>query len=434
MKILNYQSDKNKIEALIKNRDFEIKEEIRRKVKNIISKVENKGNKAVSNFTAKFDEVELENFKVQEKEIEEAIELVEVEFLDSLNKAVANIKEFHEKQKKKSWFDNKNGKMTGQLINPIKRVGCYVPGGGAAYPSSTLMTVIPAKVAGVEEIVVATPPGKDGKINPYTLATLNELGVKEIYKIGGAQAIAALAYGTESIEKVRKIVGPGNIFVTIAKKEVFGKVDIDMLAGPSEVMILADEDANPAYLAADLLSQAEHDPRAITVLASPSLQLIKRVQKELDNQLKDLSREKIASQSLKENGVLVEVENIEKGLDLVNNYGPEHFELAVENPLSYLGQIKNAGAIFLGKYSPEPLGDYYAGPNHVLPTGGTAKFSSPLTTDDFIKKSSLIYYNQEELEKSADDIIRLAKKEGLDAHAKSIEIRKRGGQSEGGTE
>ncbi|MGM0436742.1 MAG: histidinol dehydrogenase [Bacillota bacterium] len=431
MKTLNYQSDKNKIEEIMGNREFNIEKKLRKKVKNILLDVKNKGEKAVLDFTAKFDDVELKCIKVKEKEIEDAFKVVEEGFLESLNKAATNIKEFHEKQKRKSWFDNKKGKMTGQLINPIKRVGCYVPGGGAAYPSSALMTVIPAKVAGVEEIVVTTPPGKDGKINPYTLVTLKKLGIEEIYKIGGAQAIAALAYGTESIEKVMKIVGPGNIFVTIAKKEVYGKVDIDMLAGPSEVMILADSKANPSYLAADLLSQAEHDPRAISILASPSIKLIKEVKKELDKQLSELSREKIARQSLKENGLLVEVKNLEKGLELVNDYGPEHFELAVEDPLSYLGQIENAGAIFLGEYSPEPLGDYYAGPNHVLPTGGTAKFSSPLTTDDFIKKSSLIYYSQNELEKSADDIIRLAKNEGLDAHAKSIEIRKRGDQNEG---
>ena len=431
MKTLNYQSDENKIDELLKNREFEIEEDLRKKVRNILEDVKNNGDKSVFDFTKKFDEVQLENLKVKENEIKEAYKKVENEFLDSLKKAAKNIRDFHEKQKEESWFDNKNGKMTGQLINPINRVGCYVPGGGAAYPSSALMTVIPAKAAGVKEIVVTTPPGKDGKINPYTLVTLNELEVSEIYKIGGAQAIAALAYGTESIEKVMKIVGPGNIFVTIAKKEVYGKVDIDMLAGPSEVMILADSKANPSYLAADLLSQAEHDPRAISILASPSIKLIKEVKKELDKQLSELSREKIARKSIEKNGIFIEVENITKGLEFVNDYGPEHFELAVEEPMTYLGQIKNAGAIFLGEYSPEPLGDYYAGPNHVLPTGGTAKFSSPLTTDDFIKKSSLIYYNQNELEKSADDIIRLAKNEGLDAHAKSIEIRKRGDQNEG---
>ena len=431
MKILNYQSDKNKIDDLLENREFEIEEDLRKKVRNILADVKNKGDKAVFDFTEKFDEVKLEDLKVKENEIKEAYKIVEDDFLSSLKKAAKNIKEFHEKQKEESWFDNQNGKMTGQLINPINRVGCYVPGGGAAYPSSALMTVIPAKVAGVKEIVVTTPPGKDGRINPYTLVTLDELEVSEIYKIGGAQAIAALAYGTESIKNVMKIVGPGNIFVTIAKKEVYGKVDIDMLAGPSEVMILADKNANPAYIAADLLSQAEHDPRAISVLACPSSKLIKNVKKELDKQLVKLSREKIARKSIEENGIFIEVENINKGLELVNDYGPEHFELAVEDPMSYLGQIENAGAVFLGKYSPEPLGDYFAGPNHVLPTGGTAKFSSPLTTDAFIKKSSIIYYDQAQLEKCSQDIINLARKEGLDAHANSIEIRKRGGQDEG---
>mgnify|MGYP006273717673 CR=1 FL=1 len=431
MKILNYQSDKNKIDDLLENREFEIEEDLRKKVRNILADVKNKGDKAVFDFTEKFDEVKLEDLKVKENEIKEAYKIVEDDFLSSLKKAAKNIKEFHEKQKEESWFDNQNGKMTGQLINPINRVGCYVPGGGAAYPSSALMTVIPAKVAGVKEIVVTTPPGKDGRINPYTLVTLDELEVSEIYKIGGAQAIAALAYGTESIKNVMKIVGPGNIFVTIAKKEVYGKVDIDMLAGPSEVMILADKNANPAYIAADLLSQAEHDPRAISVLACPSSKLIKNVKKELDKQLVKLSREKIARKSIEENGIFIEVENINKGLELVNDYGPEHFELAVEDPMSYLGQIENAGAVFLGEYSPEPLGDYFAGPNHVLPTGGTAKFSSPLTTDAFIKKSSIIYYDQAQLEKCSQDIINLARKEGLDAHANSIEIRKRGGQDEG---
>lgn len=431
MKILNYQSDKNKIDDLLENREFEIEEDLRKKVRNILADVKNKGDKAVFDFTEKFDEVKLEDLKVKENEIKEAYKIVEDDFLSSLKKAAKNIKEFHEKQKEESWFDNQNGKMTGQLINPINRVGCYVPGGGAAYPSSALMTVIPAKVAGVKEIVVTTPPGKDGRINPYTLVTLDELEVSEIYKIGGAQAIAALAYGTESIKNVMKIVGPGNIFVTIAKKEVYGKVDIDMLAGPSEVMILADKNANSAYIAADLLSQAEHDPRAISVLACPSSKLIKNVKKELDKQLVKLSREKIARKSIEENGIFIEVENINKGLELVNDYGPEHFELAVEDPMSYLGQIENAGAVFLGEYSPEPLGDYFAGPNHVLPTGGTAKFSSPLTTDAFIKKSSIIYYDQAQLEKCSQDIINLARKEGLDAHANSIEIRKRGGQDEG---
>ena len=426
MRILNYQSDKKQLEKIIKNRDFEIEEKLRSKVKKILLNIKNKGDEAVFDFTAKFDQVELDSLKVSKKEINSAIELVEKDFLDSLKRSAKNIRDFHEKQKEESWLDTEKGKMTGQLINPIKRVGCYVPGGGAAYPSSALMTVIPAQAAGVEEIVVTTPPDNNGRVNPYTLAALNQLGVSEIYKVGGAQAIASLAYGTESIKKVQKVVGPGNIFVTIAKKELYGYVDIDMLAGPSEIMILADENADADYLAADLLSQAEHDPRAISILVSPSLKLIEKVKKEIEKQLKALSRKEVAGQSLKDNGFLIEVKNIEAGLELVNDYGPEHFELAVEDPLSYLGQIQNAGAVFLGEYSPEPLGDYFAGPNHVLPTGGTAKYASPLTTNDFFKKTSIIYYSQQALKSCAQDIIQIANKEGLDAHAKAVEIRKRG--------
>ncbi|MGM0410309.1 MAG: histidinol dehydrogenase [Bacillota bacterium] len=431
MKTLNYQFNKEEIAKILANRNFVIDDELKNKVNNILSEVEKKGDKALLEFTSRYDKVDLSEIKIKEKELNQAYNLVEDKFLNSLNKAIKNIKSFHEKEKEKSWFDNEDGKMTGQVINPLKRVGCYVPGGGAAYPSSALMTVIPAKVAGVEEIVVTTPPDKSGNINPYTLAALKKLGVNEIYKLGGAQAIAALAYGTESIKRVLKIVGPGNIFVTIAKKEVYGKVDIDMLAGPSEVMILADENANSKYIAADLLSQAEHDPRAIPVLATPSSKLIEDVKLELEKQLATLNREKIARKSLKENGLIIKVKNIEKGIKLVNKYAPEHFELITKDPLSYLGKIKNAGAIFLGENSAEALGDYFAGPNHVLPTGGTAHYASPLTTADFSKKSSIIYYNKKEIEKNADYIAKLARVEGLQGHARSIELRKRGDKDEG---
>ncbi len=431
MKTMNYQSDKDEINMILENRNFEIDDELQKTVKKIVDEVKENGDKALLEFTSRFDKVDLKEFKVKEKELNQAYNLVEDKFFNSLNKAIKNIKSFHEKQKEESWFDSDDGKMTGQVINPIKRVGCYVPGGGAAYPSSALMTVIPAKVAGVEEIVVTTPPDKSGNINPYTLAALKKLGINEIYKLGGAQAIAALAYGTESIKRVLKIVGPGNIFVTIAKKEVYGKVDIDMLAGPSEVMILADENANSEYIAADLLSQAEHDPRAIPVLAATSSKLIENVSLELEKQLATLNREEIARKSLNQNGLIIKVDDIETGIELVNRYAPEHFELVTKDPLSYLGKIKNAGAIFLGENSAEALGDYFAGPNHVLPTGGTAHYASPLTTADFTKKSSIIYYNKKEIEKNADYIAKLARVEGLQGHARSIELRKRGDKDDG---
>lgn len=426
MKNLNYQSDRKKIRELIGNRRFNIEEELKLKVKNILCTIREKGEVALYKYTKKFDQVELDNIKVTLREINNAVKEVDKEFFVSLDKAIINIKKFHEKQKQESWINNKQGKITGQLVNPLSRVGCYVPGGGAAYPSSALMTVIPALVAGVNEIVVTTPPDKLGKINPYTLATLEKLGIDEIYKIGGAQAVAALAYGTRNIDPVLKIVGPGNIYVTVAKKEVYGMVDIDMLAGPSEVMILADETADPGNLAADLLSQAEHDPRAIPLISSPSSNLLEKVNEELGIQLSDLDRKNIAQKSLDKNGYMIEVSSIEEGIELTNYYAPEHFELVVENPFSYLGQIKNAGAIFLGDYSPEPLGDYLAGPNHVLPTGGTARYASPLTTDDFIKKSSLIYYDKKSLNENIEDISRMARLEGLTAHARAVEKRKRG--------
>ncbi|MFW6238134.1 MAG: histidinol dehydrogenase, partial [Halanaerobiales bacterium] len=303
------------------------------------------------------------------------------------------------------------------------RVGVYIPGGRAPYPSSVLMTVLPAVVAGVDEIVGTTPPGEDGKVNPHILVAAAEAGVDELYKAGGAQAIAAMAWGTETINPVDKIVGPGNIYVTLAKKIVYGQVDIDMLAGPSEIMILCDGKADPTYIAADMLSQAEHDPMAASILVCSSGELITKVEREMESQLQELPREEIARQSLAEQGLIIEVETLENGLELVNRFAPEHFELMVKEPMSYLGQVKNAGAVFLGEYSPEPLGDYLAGPNHVLPTGGTARYASPLNTDDFIKKSSLIYYGKQGLKDEVEDIGRFARLEEFDAHARAAEIR-----------
>ncbi|MFW6006770.1 MAG: histidinol dehydrogenase [Bacillota bacterium] len=423
MKILKYPD--SEVDKFLKDRTFKVEEEVNKTVKEIVNQVETRGDEALREYTEKFDEVYLENIAVEEKEIEEAINQVGNNFLKALKKAIDNIKNFHQKQLRENWFSSDNKKMTGQLYNPVPRIGAYVPGGRAAYPSSVLMTVIPALVAGVEEIAVVSPPDKKGKVNPYTLAALKETGITEIYKVGGAQAIAALAAGTESIKPVDKIVGPGNIYVTVAKKQVFGQVDIDMLAGPSEVMILADETARPDFIAADLLSQAEHDPQAIPVLVTTSPKLSNEVKVEIKTQLENLSRIKreIAEKSLEDNGKIIIVKNLETGMDIVNRFAPEHFELIIKEPFAYLDQIKNAGAVFIGEYSSEPLGDYMAGPNHVLPTGGTARFSSPLNTDDFIKKTSIIYYQKEGLQEVEEDIRKIAELESLEAHANAVKIR-----------
>jgi len=421
---MNYQEYSSEIEQqLAQRRDFFIEQEIETSVKEIINRVKNNGNSALSEYTARFDNVQLDKFRVENKEVEAAYNKVEDAFLKSLNKAVENVKAFHEKQLTNSWFDSSGGQIVGQKICPLKRVGAYVPGGTAPYPSSLVMTAVPALAAGVKEIAVTTPPGEEGRINPYILAAAREIGIEEIYKIGGAQAVAALAFGTETIKQVDKIVGPGNIYVTTAKKMVYGTVDIDMLAGPSELFILADESGRADYLAADLLSQAEHDPRSISGLITTSVKLAREVKKEVEDQLQDLPRKEIAASAWEEYGLIITTEDLEQGINLINEYAPEHFELVVKNPFSKLGKIKNAGAIFIGENSSEPLGDYLAGPNHVLPTGGTARFSSPLNTADFLKKSSIIYYGENEVKKEGEKASYLARLEGLEAHARAVEKR-----------
>ena len=426
MEVLNYQSDKNRIENYINSRGFEVETDIIAGVAEIVKDVKNSGDNAIFSYTRKFDGADMDKLTVDQPEIDKAYDSIEQRFIDSLKQAEDNIRNFHEKQVSQSWFDNRENSMLGQLVNPLERIGAYVPGGKAGYPSSVLMSVIPAQTAGVDDITVVTPPGEDGKINPYTLVAADLIGVDNLYKVGGAQAVAGLAYGTETITSVDKIVGPGNIYVTLAKKQVYGLVDIDMLAGPSEVLILADESANPAYIAADLLSQAEHDSRAIPILITTSDKIINEVKKELQEQLQEVSSKEVverAEKSIERNGMIIKVESISKGLYLTNQIAPEHFELLVENPLSYLGDIQNAGAIFLGEYTPEPVGDYIAGPNHILPTGGTARYASPLTVDDFIKKSSILYYKKEKLNSLKDDITTMAELEGLPCHAKSIKKR-----------
>ncbi len=422
MNLLKYPADKYKVEQLVAKNTFNFQDDRSKIVEEIINDVRENGDQAVKKYTAKFDRAELASLRVSVEEIEEAYKLVDDKYIASLRKSIENVSEFHRKQLRQNWFDYNKG-MTGQLINPLGRIGAYVPGGRAAYPSSVVMTVIPARVAGVEEIVVVSPPDKEGKANPYTLVAANETGVGEIYKVGGAQAIAALALGTDTIKPVDKIVGPGNIYVTLAKKSVYGIVDIDMLAGPSEVLVLADERANPEFIAADLLSQSEHDPLAVSTLITTDENLAEKVIDAAIEQLNFLSRKNIAEKAIADNGTVILVEDLETGIELVNLIAPEHFELLVSEPFKYLGQIKNAGAIFIGDYSSEPLGDYMAGPNHVLPTSGTARFASPLNTDDFLKKSSIIYYQKAELAEVKDDVIRLAELEGLDAHARAIKVR-----------
>lgn len=422
MQKLKYPADKDKIKKILEKNSFDFQDNRSKSVEEIVNNVRENGDKAVLDYTARFDGAELESLKVSQDEIEEAYKLVDDNYIASLQKSIKNVSDFHRRQLRNNWFDYNNG-MTGQLINPLARIGAYVPGGRAAYPSSVVMTVIPAKVAGVEEIVVVSPPDKEGKANPHTLVAASEAGVDEIYKIGGAQAVAALAFGTETINPVDKIVGPGNIYVTLAKKMVYGVVDIDMLAGPSEVLILADQSANPEFAAADLLSQAEHDPLAVSTLVTTDEKLADKTIEAVEEQLQELSRKEIAETAIEDNCTIILVEDLETGLELVNLFAPEHFELIVEEPFKYLGKVKNAGAIFIGDYSSEPLGDYMAGPNHVLPTGGTARYASPLNTDDFLKKSSIIYYQKSELAEVKDDVIRLAELEGLDAHARAIKVR-----------
>ena len=395
-------------------------------VSEIISNVRKKGDKAVFSYTEKFDGAKIctENFRVTKSEIDRAYEEVDPSLVDVIRKAMANIEDYHKKQRQYSWFDStESGTILGQKITPLSRVGVYVPGGKAVYPSSVLMNVLPAKVAGVSRIIMTTPPDKNGKVNPSTLVAANEAGVDEIFKAGGAHAIAALAFGTESIGKVDKIVGPGNIFVALAKKAVFGYVSIDSIAGPSEILVLADEHANARYVAADLLSQAEHDELASAILVTTSRKLADEVSREVDNFTKELSRRYIIEKSLENYGYILVAESLDMAIDCANQIASEHLEIMTENPFEVMTKIKNAGAIFLGENSSEPLGDYFAGPNHVLPTNGTAKFFSPLSVDDFIKKSSIISYSREALYEVHKDIIRFAENEKLTAHANSIRVR-----------
>lgn len=396
------------------------------KVDAIIKNVRDNGDKAVFDYTAQFDKAEInaDNILVTEEEIKEAYEEVDDELIKVIRKAIKNIRDFHEKQIQKSWFETReDGVMLGQKVTPMETCGVYVPGGKAVYPSSVLMNIVPAHVAGVKNIIMTTPPGKDGKVNPNTLVAANEAGVDVIYKVGGAQAIAALAYGTESIAKVDKIVGPGNIYVALAKKAVFGYVSIDSVAGPSEILVLADETANPRYVAADLLSQAEHDELASAILVTTSEELANKVSEYVDMFVSKLKRKEILQKSLDNYGYILVTDTMQAAIDTANDIASEHLEIVTKNPFDTMTRIKNAGAIFLGENSSEPLGDYFAGPNHVLPTNGTAKFFSPLSVDDFIKKSSIISYSREALEPLSEDIQKFAKAEGLTAHANSIRVR-----------
>ena len=399
-------------------------EEQRKVVLSILTDVAAQGDSALLSYTEKFDGVALSSLKVSQEEIDQAYTLLSDELVSIIKEAATNIEDYHGRQVKQSWMTMKeNGTMLGQKITPLDAVGVYVPGGKAAYPSSVLMNVIPAKVAGVERIVMVSPPGRDGSVPAGVLVAANELGVEEIYKIGGAQAIGALAYGTESIKAVDKIVGPGNIFVALAKREVFGNVDIDMIAGPSEIVVLADDNARANEVAADLLSQAEHDERASSILVTPSISLAEAVAEEVERQLSELPRKAIAEASIRDFGAIYVTEDLEQAVEIVNELAPEHLEIVTENPMEMVGKIRHAGAIFLGRYSSEPIGDYFAGPNHVLPTNGTARFSSPLNVDDFVKKSSIISYSKQALEENAPKIAAFARLEGLDAHARAVEER-----------
>jgi len=393
-------------------------------VAEIISNVKANGDKALLEYTEKFDKAKLTSLSVTKEEIDEAYGLVEPEFIEVIKKAAENIRKFHQKQVRNSFIINDEaGVVVGQKIIPVAKAGLYVPGGTAAYPSTVLMDSIPAKIAGCEDVVMVTPPNAEGKINPAILVAASVAGVDKIFKVGGAQAIAALAYGTESIPKVDKIVGPGNAFVAEAKKQVFGQVSIDMIAGPSEILVVADKTTNPRYVAADLLSQAEHDKMASAVLVTDSMELAEAVSAEIEAQIPLLERAEIARVSIDNNGKIIVADTLMAAIDIANEIAPEHLELSVDNPFDYLDSIKHAGSIFMGKYCPEALGDYFAGPNHTLPTSGTARFSSPLSVDDFIKKTQYTYYTKDALEKVAWDVHRFAEKEGLTAHAKSAVIR-----------
>lgn len=408
----------------LKARSGEIDRKVTSAVTEILNNVKQNGDDAVREYTLKFDGHMPSKFEISREEIDSSPDKCDRDFILALYKAADNIRDFHARQKQQSWLEPKqNGVILGQRIRGLKRVGVYVPGGTAAYPSSVLMNVIPAKIAGVKEIVMVTPPQKDGTANPDILAAAKIAGVDRVFLMGGAQAVAALAYGTQSVPKVDKIVGPGNIFVATAKKLLYGTVDIDMIAGPSEILIVADKSANPKFLAADLMSQAEHDKMASAILLTTSEETANETAKELSRQMQTLERRDIIEQSLNNFGAIIVCKDISEAVDFANELAPEHLELAVENPMEYIGRVDNAGSVFLGHYSPEPLGDYFAGPNHVLPTSGTARFFSPLSVDSFIKKSSFIYYTEPALSEAKDDIIKLAETEGLTAHANSIKVR-----------
>ena len=422
---LNEGAMKNLLEKMLK-RDPNNYESYTETVQSIVDQVKARGDEALFAFTKEFDkaEVSAETIRVGEEEIEEAYRQVKPELLEVMKRSLENIRSYHEKQKRNSWFDARpDGTILGQKVTPLASAGVYVPGGKAAYPSSVLMNIIPAQVAGVERIVMVTPPGKDGRVNPVTLTAAHLAGATEVYRVGGAQAVAALAFGTQSIPRVDKIVGPGNIFVALAKKAVYGHVSIDSIAGPSEILVIADGGANPRYVAADLLSQAEHDELASAILVTDSRELAQAVSAEVDGFLKVLSRREIIEKSVENYGYILVVDSMEQAVEAANAIAPEHLEIVTANPFALMTKIRNAGAIFLGEYSSEPLGDYYAGPNHILPTNGTARFFSPLSVDDFVKKSSIIYYSREVLAAAHGDIEAFAEAEGLTAHANSIKVR-----------
>lgn len=408
----------------LKERSGEVDKAVTAAVSEILENVKKNGDKAVCEYTVKFDGKAPDKAEISKEEIDAAVEQCDKFFLESLKKAALKIKDFHARQKQQSWLTTKeNGVILGQRVRGLSRVGIYVPGGTAAYPSSVLMNAIPAKIAGVGEIIMVTPPAKDGKPNPDILAAAKIAGVDRVFLMGGAQAVAALAFGTETVPKVDKIVGPGNIFVATAKKLLYGTVDIDMVAGPSEILIVADESANPKFLAADLMSQAEHDVLASSILITTSAKIAEETKAELKRQCAALSRKDIIEKSLKDFGAIIICDSMDKAVNFANRLAPEHLEMCVENPMEYIGRMDNAGSVFLGNFSPEPLGDYFAGPNHVLPTSGTARFFSPLSVDSFIKKSSFIYYTEDALKAEKDNVISLAETEGLTAHASSIKVR-----------
>ena len=408
----------------LKKRSGETDPKIVEIVTSILKGVKEGGDEAVREYTSRFDGSVPKKIVIEKDELQSYLDVVDEEFIGAITRAKENIYRFHQKQAQQSWLTTEeNGVIMGQRIRGLNKVGIYVPGGTAAYPSSVLMNAVPAKIAGVKEIVMVTPPGSEGNPNPYIMAAAAIAGVDRVFLCGGAQAVAALAYGTEKIPKVDKIVGPGNIFVATAKRLLYGVVDIDMVAGPSEILIVADKSAKPSFLAADLMSQAEHDKMASAILLTTSETVARVTVKEIERQIKYLERQEIIERSLEDYGEIIVCENIEQAIKFANELAPEHLEMCVEEPLKYIGMIDNAGSVFLGNWSPEPLGDYYAGPNHVLPTSGTARFFSPLSVDSFIKKSSFIYYTQKELEKAKDDIINLAETEGLTAHANSIKVR-----------